>query len=230
MGERPSYFAIINANVRYDSELTPNAKLLYGEITALSNKYGFCIATNEYFSKLYNVSTRTITEWIRKLEDRDYIKTELETKRYEDGTVKKIRKIYIDHIEVLRQDQVEDLQQDQVEENFSYNSTIDNNTSKKEIYKEKFTPPTLEEVVEYCKERNNKIDAQYFIDYYTRIGWVYGKNRLPIKDWKSCVRTWEKNLKTKDVPTWFNEEQQIDSASLEEQEELDKLLSEITEG
>ena len=56
----------------------------------------------------------------------------------------------------------------------------------------RFTPPTLEEVKAYCEERNNNVDAERFIDYYSANGWVQGKGK-PIKDWKACVRTWEKN-------------------------------------
>ena len=52
-----------------------------------------------------------------------------------------------------------------------------------------FKPPTLEEVKEYCFERNNGIDAQQFIDFYSSKGWMIGKNRM--KDWKAAVRTWE---------------------------------------
>lgn len=55
----------------------------------------------------------------------------------------------------------------------------------------RFTPPSLEEVREYCQERGNNVDAQRFIDYYTANGWLVGKNKM--KDWKACVRTWEKN-------------------------------------
>ena len=65
-----SYYAIIPANVRYDTELTPNAKLLYGEITALCNEKGFCWASNGYFSELYNVKKETISRWISKLEEK----------------------------------------------------------------------------------------------------------------------------------------------------------------
>ena len=68
MLEQPSYYAIIPANVRY-ADITPNAKLLYGEITALSNKNGYCYAGNEYFSSLYKVRARTITSWIKELID-----------------------------------------------------------------------------------------------------------------------------------------------------------------
>ena len=55
----------------------------------------------------------------------------------------------------------------------------------------RFIPPTLEDVQAYCKERNNNVDAERFINYYTSNGWKVGKNKM--KDWKSAVRTWEKN-------------------------------------
>lgn len=73
-----SYYAIIPANVRYDSELTEKAKLLYGEITCLSNKEGYCFATNNYFAKLYNCTTRAIQNAISKLQERGYIKVVIE--------------------------------------------------------------------------------------------------------------------------------------------------------
>ena len=55
----------------------------------------------------------------------------------------------------------------------------------------RFTPPTLEEVQAYCMERNNNVDAQHFVDYYTSNGWQVGKNKM--KDWKAAIRTWERN-------------------------------------
>lgn len=57
----------------------------------------------------------------------------------------------------------------------------------------RFTPPTLEEVMEYCQERNNGIDPIAFFDFYEANGWVQGKQGKPVKDWKACVRTWERN-------------------------------------
>lgn len=68
-----SYYAIIPANVRYDNSLCPNAKLLYGEITALCNEKGYCWATNNYFSTLYKVSSRSIVNWIKELEESGHI-------------------------------------------------------------------------------------------------------------------------------------------------------------
>ena len=59
----------------------------------------------------------------------------------------------------------------------------------------RFTPPTVEEVIEYCDSRCNNVDAQNFVDHYTGNGWIRGKTK--VKCWKACVRTWE----NKDKPT-----------------------------
>lgn len=68
---------------------------------------------------------------------------------------------------------------------------IEKDNSIVESKRKRFTPPTLEEVQAYCDERNNGVDAQRFIDYYTSNGWQVGKNKM--KDWKAAVRTWERN-------------------------------------
>jgi hypothetical protein len=74
--DSPNFYAIIPADVRYDRSLKPNAKLLYGEITALCNKEGFCWADNGYFADLYQVSKETISRWISQLELAKYLKLE----------------------------------------------------------------------------------------------------------------------------------------------------------
>ena len=58
---------------------------------------------------------------------------------------------------------------------------------------ERFVPPDVNQVQEYCDNRNNGIDAQAFVDFYTSKGWMVGKNKM--KDWKAAVRTWERNSK-----------------------------------
>lgn len=88
--EKPNYYAIIPAEVRYDETLPPNAKLLYGEISALCNKEGYCWATNAYFAKLYKSTNVTVSRWFSALERAGYIQTDIEydkksmkvTKRY----------------------------------------------------------------------------------------------------------------------------------------------------
>lgn len=64
---RSSYYAIIPAYIRYNKELKFAERLLYGEITALSNKQGYCFASNRYFANLYDVSISTISRWISHL-------------------------------------------------------------------------------------------------------------------------------------------------------------------
>lgn len=82
-GINKSYYAIIPANVRYDRRLCPSAKLLYGEVTALCNEKGYCWARNKYFADLYEVSDRTIRNWISQLIEYGYLKSEI---KYVDGS------------------------------------------------------------------------------------------------------------------------------------------------
>lgn len=91
--QQKAYYAIIPANVRYDKDLAPNAKLLYGEITALCNEKGYCWASNQYFAELYHVSDRTIKKWVSQLVDKGYI---VRMVNYKEGT-KEIehRKLFI---------------------------------------------------------------------------------------------------------------------------------------
>lgn len=67
----------------------------------------------------------------------------------------------------------------------------------KEVKKEKkersiFRKPTVKQIRDYCKERKNNIDPQYFFDKNEGNGWVTGKNKIPIKNWQAVIRTWEK--------------------------------------
>mgnify|MGYP003624992054 FL=1 len=73
---KPSYYAIIPANVRY-SNLKPNTKLLYGEITALASKEGYCFASNRYFAELYDVTKNTISSWISDLHKAGFVKVQI---------------------------------------------------------------------------------------------------------------------------------------------------------
>ncbi len=84
--------------------------------------------------------------------------------------------------------------------------------NKEKIYKKeisRFQPPTLEEVTSYCRERQNNVDPQRFIDFYESKGWLVGKTKM--KDWKACVRTWERTSKPSTdyeevKPSWQTDE------------------------
>ena len=204
--EKPTYYSIIPAEVRYDEELKPNEKLLYSEITALTNKNGECWASNSYFSNLYKVDQATISRWISNLKQKGYIDLSLiykaNTKQIEKRVLT-IKSIGIDKI-INRG----------IDEKVKDNNTSINNTSinKEKIYiKKNFIKPTLEEVKQYCEERNNGIDAEYFIDFYESKGWNIGKTKM--KDWKATIRTWERNKK-----------QQIENKPKTKREQMNELF------
>lgn len=81
-----NYYAVIPAEIRYDNSISASAKLLYGELTALSNDKGYCWASNEYFAELYETTDRTIRRWLAELKDAGHIYLEDESTS---------RKIYI---------------------------------------------------------------------------------------------------------------------------------------
>ena len=136
--EKPNYFGILPANVRYDKNLKPMEKILYTEISSLTNKDGYCYATNSYFSKLYEVHKNTVGAWINNLEKQGYIKTVL---IYKKGTKEIIeRRIYINQkIDTPVNENVDTYQQKDLEpinekidtpinENIEENNTSINNT------------------------------------------------------------------------------------------------------
>jgi hypothetical protein len=71
--DTPGYYAVIPASVRYDKNIPPNAKLLYGEITALCGQDGYCRAGNAFFAGLYGASERAVINWINSLKNAGYI-------------------------------------------------------------------------------------------------------------------------------------------------------------
>ena len=74
--EKLNYFAIMPAKVRYDENLKPMEKLIYSEITVLTNFKDYCYATNSYFAKLYGVHKNSICAWISNLVKYGYLKVE----------------------------------------------------------------------------------------------------------------------------------------------------------
>ena len=182
-----NYYAIIPANVRYDNDLNPNAKLLFGEITSLCDKYGYCYATNEYFANLYNVSKVSISKWISSLIKKGYIESEI---IYKEGT----KEILNRYLRIVKYPIKEKFKENNI------NNNKENNNNKIIITKEsRSKKPSKEEIEEYARENNLNIDAEYFIDYYESKGWVVGKS--PMKNWKSAIRNWcRNNSKYNDTP------------------------------
>ncbi len=153
-----SYYAIIPANVRYDEELTPNAKLLYGEITALCNEKGYCWASNVYFAELYKVSKTSISKWISQLTAKGYITSKI---IYRDGTkIIEERRLYITHpieeklnrYERKVKEGIEEKLNTPIEEKLKENNTVINNTVN--IYK-KEKETSLDKIInDYTTNKN----------------------------------------------------------------------------
>lgn len=131
MEDKPSYFAIIPANVRYNKKLTAYERLLYGEITALSNKTGECWASNNYFASLYEVTPQAISKMLGNLAKMKYITIELEYKNKQvvKRTIK-LAGVSTYDLEVSKYD-LEGYQH-----TIKENNTSNNNTSINKIIKE----------------------------------------------------------------------------------------------
>ena len=178
---KPNYYAILTSEVRYNENLTPNAKLLYAEITALINMNGECFASNKYFADLYGKSKTTISKWVSELVKEGFVEVKL---TYKEGT-KQIDKRYIQ----IKKGASLKKQVNPLLENAKDNNTIVNNNT---TYSNK--KPSVEEIKQYCLQRNNRIDAEQFFDFYESKNWYVGKNKM--KNWQAAIRTWEKR-KTK---------------------------------
>ena len=179
--EKPNYYAVIPADVRYSKKLTPNAKLLYAEITALCNMNGKCTASTKYFCNLYEVSRGSIQNWLKMLEDNNYIER---TVIFKQGS----KEILSRYIKLTDKGSLK---------NYTDNTNINiNNINLTDSNKKvRFKKPKLDDVKDYCILRSNKIDAEAFMDFYESKDWKIGKNKM--NDWKACVRTWEKREQDK---------------------------------
>lgn len=127
--EKPNYYAIIPANVRYNKDLKANEKLLYAEITALSQATGNCFASNNYFANLFEVTPVAISRWVTSLVKLGYIKRQLEYKKGTKQIINRYLSIGIDPINQIVNTPINQKDKD------NNTSVIVNNTSinKKDI-------------------------------------------------------------------------------------------------
>jgi len=188
--EKPNYFAVIVAEVRYSKKLTPNAKLLYAEITALAKKDGSCWASNKYFSELYNVSTVTVSRWISSLVDNSFIVRKIV---YKKGT-KQIDKRYLQlNQEGINNNDKAPINKIVKDNNTSINNTSINNISIREL---KFINDVS--LFDYDK---NILDS--FTDYWTEPNKSKTKMKFELcQTWetKRRLKTWAANQKKWDKP------------------------------
>ena len=92
INEKPSFYAVLPAYVRYEKRLKPAERLLFAEISALTNKFGYCTASNGYFAELYEIEKETVSRWVNHLAKLGFLRLEMV---YEGKQIKG-RKIWID--------------------------------------------------------------------------------------------------------------------------------------
>ena len=198
---------VITGAVLQDRRLTPGQKLVYARIAFFDEYFETASKTAEYLG----LTEHTVRRAKRVLEKLGYIKCVMNTghgKKYTADVVKMATQTgqngHSDRPKVVYQTG-QNGQADwpkwssrpanlaHIDKNIEKN--IGKNVNKKENKKERKTArPTLEEIKAYCQERQNQVDPERFLDYYTANGWKVGRN--PMKDWKAAVRTWERSAKT----------------------------------
>ena len=167
---KKNYYAIVPANVRYDNNLCANAKLLYGEITALCNEKGYCWASNKYFADLYDVSKISISRWVSLLEKQGYIKVELVYKN--DTKEVESRKIWIvDPFEI------------HTTKNNDNSEIVNDSVKKEEKYKD--------EIIEIIDYLNSSTNSNYRYNTESTNKLIRGKlnNGFTVQDFKSVIHT-----------------------------------------
>lgn len=193
-------YTVINNTVLKDTRISWKAKGLFCYLLSLPEDWVI------YQSELLNHATdgrESLRNAIQELEQLGYL--QVEKKRDDKGHFTTIYKVIenpnsTDEINESRKPDTENPERETRHgKTDTGNPTLLNtnkpntniqSTNKPNTKKESFTPPTLEEVATYCKERNNNIDPMQFIDYYGARGWRFN-NGGKMKDWRATVRTWE---------------------------------------
>ena len=198
--DNPNYYAIIPAGVRY-SVMKPNAKLLYGEITALANKKGYCFATNKYFAELYSVNKNTISLWIKELKEFGFIEVDL---IYKDKQVIE-RRIGITNINEGYHDKTDEGITKKQKVNITSINTTSSSIIKRRIKFEDIVlkiididKNTLKDFINYWTETNHtKTKMKFEMEKTFDIN-------LRVKRWESNNKKWNKTSTKSKVLTVFD--------------------------
>lgn len=217
-------YAICMNEWALDGEIKSELGLLL-IISSLCAEKGYCYATNTFFAKLFKTNEITISRKIKKLEDKNYLKIEYE-RNGTQITRREIRltKMLTGHYQKCKST---------INKNVKEKNTILNNketiNNKLLIEKKVFKKPSLEEIENYCKERNNDVNPKKFYEYYEVNNWK-DRDGNQVKNWKQKVITWEGRgvhqvTKIETTPDWFDKDLQINQASIDERKEMEDILN-----
>lgn len=183
-------------------------------------------ATDDYTMKCLNWGDHKLKNIKKRLKEMELIEVEKRFNEKKQVNGWYIRINYYNSSSAISRSAISPLVAEQHHKILLDNNILNtnNNNNKKEIYKEKsFTKPTLDEVREYCLERNNNIDPETFIDFYESKGWSIGKSKM--KDWRAAIRNWEHKSKPQK-----SKQQLIEEEILRKIEEEEKLEQERSNG
>lgn len=174
--QQKSYYAIIPANVRHDKDLAPNAKLLYGEITALCNEKGYCWASNQYFAELYGVSVLSVKRWVNSLVNKGYVYRILTYKPNSKEVDKRILsidsgiKIDTTSVQKCYDPSIKNDASSSIKNDTDNNTSINNTFNNTNIYKEKnIKKESVNSVIAEYTENKDLQDALHgFVEMRTK--------------------------------------------------------------
>ena len=174
---KPSYWAVLPAAIRYDPEIPAAAKLLFAEISSLTECRGYCYASNEYFLKLFGMAERTLQRHLKALESAGYI-------RILDGSGGKSRRKIYAGINPLSYP----VKNDGVTPSKMTGPTVKNVTQNKKEIKKENDPPKAPQGASVPKWKPERFEA--FWRYYPAIPDGNGHGRRPAKD--RAARAWDR--------------------------------------
>ena len=180
-------------------DLSWNEKVLLMEVDSFTSVGSPCFISDEYIANLLGVGVSRAGQLVSSLVGKGYlrragfdgrhryIETTLAFQKVLDGCEAAPQQIAGQGRKKLRTCPAE---------NCDLLNTLNNTSNKEKRDSNIFTPPTFEQVRDYCLERANGIDPQQFLDHYTSNGWMVGRTKM--KDWRAAIRTWE--AKRKETP------------------------------
>ena len=172
-------------------DLSWSEKILLLEIDSFTSQGKDCFISDEYIAEMLKISVRSAATMVSNLIHKGYIK-----KTRFDGRKRYLESTLAEQVCKICRAETQDLQ---TTYNQLLNKSISIDIDDSNKRKAKFVKPTIEEIRFFCEERNNGIDADEFFNFYESKGWVIGKS--PMKDWKACIRTWERNKFKSQRPT-----------------------------
>ena len=178
-------FTVVDNYALRDENLSLKARGLLVTMLSLPDSWQF--SENGLCSIFKKDGQSSIRSGLKELEEAGYL---VRTRTRDSlGRVSSVDWTIYDYPHVENHNVVKPSLDLQPQLNTNQSKTKESNTEREK--RKRFTPPTVEEVRAYCRERKNEIDPEVFVDYYTARGWKYGQGK-PVADWKAAVRTWER--------------------------------------